>query len=657
MIFLLTLILFLVLVSSSEAQIYHDYRSDYRTIPSHNKTVQFLVGRDKNRTIFYFKQNLGFSNEPSAFIIPIKGESPKIEVAGDSDPLNDILNKYDLFYSYSLKKVDYAFPPKVFNSSEKDKLYGLLIQQNIDISDLQRNQIDDWFKNDAHLVLLVTNPVQESRVTWTKPLKVMLTQNELSLPLGWLKSDSGILTSNKRKIIYAENFEGGNGGWQDEYQGRGANSLVTRDSSEKYGGNYSLKVTNKEGSINAMTTQTIGGLTPGEHYTFSAYFKPGTVISADASLRVMGSGLIALSSGLPVYNGQNRNWSRISITFKARSAFHFFSLMAGGESGQYVYWDNIQIEKGTEATGFRNDLVGKTTETSSPEDLVSSQVNFQALLLGSSPFKAPAPFITSNVYKFSDKNTTKLFSSMPIAYMTQISGLINPEETSQFLVIETTDVNSVQINNLLTRKIQEKVIIGLKNYMANNLLLFITIVAALIIRYVLVLLIKMRESGEKSILPTVLYASSWLINVISLLFLVSFIYTEVVQPSRYPTFFNSYQVFIMALFFTSIMVYIPALWYMNKSSIKAIKNIIEVQLGICLTIFIIVLSLIFTDVLKIYPTVPTVSETTSSQLYQRYDVKKYSKVPALILIMLEAIILYVNVIRVRKHIERKKRRI
>jgi hypothetical protein len=298
----------------------------------------------------------------------------------------------------------------------------------------------------------------------------MLTQNELSLPLGWLKSDSGILTSNKRKIIYAENFEGGNGGWQDEYQGRGANSLVTRDSSEKYGGNYSLKVTNKEGSINAMTTQTIGGLTPGEHYTFSAYFKPGTVISADASLRVMGSGLIALSSGLPVYNGQNRNWSRISITFKARSAFHFFSLMAGGESGQYVYWDNIQIEKGTEATGFRNDLVGKTTETSSPEDLVSSQVNFQALLLGSSPFKAPAPFITSNVYKFSDKNTTKLFSSMPIAYMTQISGLINPEETSQFLVIETTDVNSVQINNLLTRKIQEKVIIGLKNWRDFNTL-------------------------------------------------------------------------------------------------------------------------------------------------------------------------------------------
>lgn len=636
--FLLIFILSIVLASSSEAQIYRDYRSDYRTLPSYNKTVQFLVGRDKNRTIFYFRQNLGFSNDPLAFVIPLKGEHPQIEILTDSDPLNDILNNYELSYSYSIKKVDYKLPPKVFNASQKDALYGALRQQNIDITDRQRNQINDWFKNDINLLLLVTNPVQESRITWTKPIKVVLTQTDLSLPLGWLKTDFGTLTTNKNKIIYAENLEGGNGGWQDEYQGSGANSLVTRDSSEKYQGSYSLKVTNKEGSINAMTTQTIGGLTPGEHYTFSAYFKPGTVTTGDASLRVMGSGLIALSSGLPVYNGQNRSWSRISITFQARSAFHFFSLMAGGESGQYVYWDNIQIEKGTETTEFRNDLVGKTTETQSQEDLITSHVDLQALLLSTNPFEAPAPFIAGTVYKFNNKNIIKLFSGMPIQYMTQLNGVINPEEVNEFLVIKTADAKSVQIKNLLPRKIQDKITVGLKNYLVDNWLIFITVLVALILKYALTLILRVRGAREKSILPMLVYIGSWFVNIVSLLFLATFLYTEAIHFTKYSYFFKSYQIFIMALFFVSLILYVPALWYTNRLGVRTVKHLLEAQVGICLIIFVIVLSLFFTDVLM--------KNFVMGEIARGRD---YSNLPALILIILETVVLSTNIFRIRKH--------
>lgn len=579
------------------AQVFQDYRSDYRTIPVYNKTVQFFIGREKNQTVLYFKQNLGFSEDSQAFIIPIQGDDSQVELVNKTDPINDFLDIYELPFSYALKKVDYKIIPKIYSVSEKDKLFEILRTENIAITDIQRTQINSWFQNDLNILLLVTDPVKESRITWTTPVKITSKQNELSLPVGWLRSDFGALTTNAGKVIYAENFEGGNGGWRDEFQGAQANSLVTRDDNQAYQGGYSLKVANKAGSINAITTQTIGGLTPDEHYTFSAYFKNGTATQGYAVLRVMGDGLVAMTSGVPLYDAQSKQWQRISVPFQARSAFHFFSLMASGNPNEYVYWDNIQIEKGIEATAFRNDLVGTITQTVNREDLSTTNVNVQVLLFGNDVFSVSGQLFKDTVYKFSDKNFIKLFSDMQIKYATQLQGTINPQEISQFITVNTVDSKSIQTETLFPRKKDGKIIAGIETYLTSNLFIFAILGIALLLKYVTfyLLLFKKQFKAEKTVFPLFLYGGSWFINVLSMVFLVTSLYAQMMLPQLINNSFFRNNIFLISLFLTSLLVYLLTLLSIRNTKINILTAFFKGQLSICIFILLIVISLFFSD--------------------------------------------------------------
>lgn len=625
------------------AQVYVDYRSDYRTLPVYNKTIQFIASRENNISKIYFKQNLGFSDDPTAYIIPLKGTNPGVEILADSlDPWNDLLDKYYLDINYASQKVDFKSPPKIFSKDNKEEFYKMLREEDFDLSTMYQNQVDSWLNEDLYLLLLVINPVKESRTTWTKPIRITITQEKLLLPLGWLRNETGLLTSQKNKIIYAEDFEGGTGGWKDEYQGQQANSLVVRDNTQASEGTYSLKITNKEGSINAMSTQTIGGLIPNEHYTFSSYFKNGNATSGDASLRVMGDGLVTLSSGVPLYNDQGKNWQRISVTFQARSAFHFFTLMSHGEGGQYVFWDNIQIEKGTQATDFRKDLVGMTLKDKATEDLISSQVRFQCLIFSDQPYKSPNPLINNDVYKANNESLPSSLSGLKPQYLTLLRGIISPNELSHFLEIEEINPKSVTLNTLTLRKEKDKI----RSYFKENIIFLIIFGALLLIKYLICLFKKVEQQEQNSIFLLIMYGFSWFTNIISLILLTTFIYMDAF--SRYPIkdiFYGYSHVFLLSLFCLSYLIYLPSLWFTLTRGGNLVKRVVEVQLGISIVLLLINLSLLLSALFK--QEVPLPASDIINYATSPF-INKLVNLPACILVVFEIIILLIVLNKLKK---------
>lgn len=596
---LFSIFVFFTLSTPLKAQIYQDGSSDYRSIPVYNKTLQFFLAKENNNSIIYIKQNLGFSDDPIAYVIPIKGKDTTVAVSSNFDPLNDLLDKYYLNASYGKKKVDYKIPPQIFNASKKDAFYTEIRNENIDLTEIYKNQIDNWFQDGLELLLIVINPVSESRTTWTKPLRIDTHEESVSLPLGWLKRDFGTLTTSKGKIMYAENFEGGQGGWQDDYEGLQANSLVTRDNNQASEGSYSLKVTNKPGSINLITTQTIGGLIPGEHYTFSAYVKNGTSTGGEATLRVMGSGLVALASGVRLNNEQSKNWQRISTTFQAKSAYHYFSLMAYGEPGEYIYWDAIQIEKGTESTPFQKDKVGIKRETQALDDLTNTSVDLQAYILSNKPYSAPLPTLNTIVYNFDDQQIREKLNAGKLQYLTQLQGTIQPDEASQFLIIDPTNSSAIKPINLQPRKEKSSSINnkGFVDFIQNNIILMTVLIIALLVKYVFDVYLSIKTSENNSLIKKFLYISAWLVNVLSFSFLITLICEEATNPYPHLLLSSSLQVFLAILFFTSLFIYAFTVFLSHKTGLKNIKTISELQVGITIVLILIAISWLATDLL------------------------------------------------------------
>ena len=573
---------FLVVVKPVQAQVYQDYRSDYRKVPVYSKTVQYIFEKNNNNSTIYLRQNLGFSEESTAFVIPFNTKITNIDTILESDdPWNSLLTDYKLPLTYGLKYAMFKIPPQIFTIDQKENFFKLLINENLDISENHRSQVEDWFKNNYSIVLLVVDPVKESRITWTQPIKLQTSSEINDIPLGWLRPEYAKLTSSKGKIIYAQDFESGDGGWTDEYQGPQANSLVTRDESNPYEGSYALKIINKPGSINATSTQTIGGLTPGEHYTFSAYVKNEKGESGDAFLRVMGDGLIALSDDLHLYNPQSHSWQRISLTFQARSAFHFFTMASGGQrQDDYVLWDDVQIEKGLNTSNFNKQAVGQKNALDTNEDITTTNTQIEVLTVSNKQYSITNPQFTTQCF---DK-----LKRIPATFMTTDNndlcisrGFINPTNFSQFQILSEnkTKIKTLPLENR-DNSIEQKTTNIIFNHTARYILFIISQFIPLLI---VIFKNPKKEEDRYSVFTSVLYQiSSIMFTITSLLFLQLI---ELQNGLLSVTIFSS--VFHICFSFA----YSISLIKIMKQKTISIYKSSQVVIGILLTIAIVIVSL------------------------------------------------------------------
>ena len=445
---------------------------------------------------------------------------------------------------------------------------------------MYQRQIENWLNEGISLLFYAVSPVKESRVTWTKPLKITLTNSKIELPNVWLRPEYSKITTAKNKVIYAQDFEGSLGGWQDEFQGEQSNSLVTRDNSQHYQGEFSLKVQNKPGSINAITTQSLGPLVPGEHYTISAYVKGGTITIGTASLRVMGDGLVQFTDGVPLYNGQGRDWQRVSMSFQARSAYHFFSLMAGGESGQYVYWDDIQLEKGTVASDFQKDKVGTNNSSNPQEDLVTTSVATDITVLGESAYDTNTRLLSA--YPYSLKDIKLSFSQASV--LTLFRGTINPSDTSAFMTIEKSDKAPLSLSEQMPGKTNRN--------MLPLALLIVSLALLLVIKYGMTLRAKIEGAKQVSLIFPILYIAGWLVNVISISMLAIY-YAGVWLYEG--DLLNSPSIFSLTIFVMSLIIYLVVLRFIKHNK-ELVKKLSEIQIGIVIVLLLLAFAFIVSDI-------------------------------------------------------------
>lgn len=621
--FFIFLFFFAVAKANAQSGVYQDYRSDYRPIPAYGKTVQWLIEPKGQSQTIYLRQNLGFSEDETAFIIPLKGENVSVKTE-DKDVWKEVADKTKLGSYFAEQTVSFALQPKIYLKSDKEQLLEAIKSKNYDIDNVYRQQIDNWLNEGLNLLFFSVEPVKEPRITWTKPLKIELNNSKVEIPIVWLRPEYSKITTVKNKVIYAHDFEAGNGGWQDEFQGEGANSLVTRDNNEHYEGEFSLKVQNKPKSINALTTQTLGLLTPGEHYTFSAYVKNGTITSGNAFLRVMGDGLVQFNDGVPMYNGLGHEWQRISMTFQARSAYHFFTLMAGGESGQYIFWDDVQLEKGTTASEFRKDKVGTNNSTQPKEDLVTTSVETEVMIFGDSGYSNNNPQWGKTFYQLNGSKPS--FISSPV--LSFIRGSINPVNTGAFIQFDQSNDKPQPLLSLPSGGETTKNSIPL-------IAISIILTGLIVIKHLIILFARVDGEKESSLIFPIVYFAGWFANTVSISLLSVYYYGLWISGGK---IFDSASAFFLTIFIISLIIYLSAFMLILRNNISLIKKLSEIQIGTIIILLLISFSIIISDVYRIFNPSPVVYMTEKT-VATTFNWMIFSKAPPFVLLFVEFLVL------------------
>lgn len=617
--FFLFFLLFTTRVNA-QSGVYQDYRGDYRQIPAYSKTVQWIVEPKGSSQTIYFRQNLGFSEDETAFIVPFKGENVSVSTE-DKDVWKDVADQTGLNSYFAEQTVPFALSPKIYTKSNKDELLSAIKNKNYDIDNVYLKQIDNWFNDRLSLLFFSLGPVKDSRITWTKPLKISLNNPQVEIPVVWLRPGYSKITTSKNKVIYAQDFEGGTGGWQDEFQGDGANSLVTRDNSEHFDGDFSLKVQNKPGSINALTTQTLGPLTTGEHYTFSAYVKNGTITSDVARLRVMGDGLVQLNDGLPMYNGLGHEWQRMSVAFQARSAYHFFTLMAGGEGGQYLYWDDIQLEKGTTASPFQKNKVGTNNSDLAKEDLVTTSVDTEIMVFGDSAYTTNNPQWRKYFYQLGGSKPSFVSSST----LSLIRASINPTNAGSFVQFEKSNE---QLQPLLPNEHKQS------NKNSLPLIAVTLILAALVLMKLLVVLFaKVEGEKELSLIFPIVYFAGWLINIVSVSLLSVYYYGLWITGGN---ILDSASTFFLTFFVITLATYLLVFLFILRKNILQVRKIAEIQIGAVIILLLVSFSLIVSDIYGVFNSNMYVLANAGNNPLKLMFL---SKVPSFVILLLEFFVL------------------
>jgi hypothetical protein len=114
--------------------------------------------------------------------------------------------------------------------------------------------------------------------------------------------------------------------------------------------------------INQTTVRTISGLKKGTDYVVSAYINVPAAEKGEAKIRISGSGTSEVSEtvNLPQVTG----WRRLDVGFRPTydGSVAVTLAMEKVEEKTVVYWDGVQVEKGTKPTEFTEEVIpGETT--------------------------------------------------------------------------------------------------------------------------------------------------------------------------------------------------------------------------------------------------------------------------------------------------------
>lgn len=290
------------------------------------------------------------------------------------------------------------------------------------------------------------------------PIKLTFTSSNIVYPIRL--SGPGIPVSKETGTkVAAFSFEQGVEGFYGTYptlqieQPRAGvkkypKTNVNLDSNNFYHGKFSLRVNAENIATGAAVAaqRSVSNLKPGKTYTLSAWAKSTNPKTGSAYLAISGA-TSDESDKKPLT--ELRNWQRFTLTFVAPSSYASIALSGSNFSeGETINWDAVQIEEGTKATDFTEEIL-PTTEKPIP---VQSPDYVTLLIYVFSNHKKELPgFTTSYASWVSEKTIEKLAftpdGSKPWVdakqkmYLTKLHRQMKPSELTTDLILRDAPNN------------------------------------------------------------------------------------------------------------------------------------------------------------------------------------------------------------------------
>jgi len=214
------------------------------------------------------------------------------------------------------------------------------------------------------------------------------------------------------------------------------------DRNNAYHESFSIKVntTNPEVAQTITAQTSLSNLKPGKIYTFSAWAKSTSPKNGSAYLAIGGQ-TTESSDKKPLTS--LTSWQRISLTFVAPSSYVVLSLNGENFSeGETINWDAVQVEEGTQATDFTEEILPSTAQKVSPQP--SEDVTLLLYVFANHKKELPG-FTTSYASWVSEKTIEKLaftpdgekpwVDAKQKMYLTKLHRQMKPSEMTTDLIL------------------------------------------------------------------------------------------------------------------------------------------------------------------------------------------------------------------------------
>jgi hypothetical protein len=170
---------------------------------------------------------------------------------------------------------------------------------------------------------------------------------------------------NEADKLAAFGFEQGVEGWyggevsgDTAFEGKKSYKVTARS----YSYNYSYGTTPAvQTPVNQSVSRTITGLKKGTDYVVSVYINVPEKTEGEAKIRVSGAGVNEVSKVTDL--SKVNDWQRIEVSFTPTydGTVSIYLNMEKVADKTMVYWDAVQLEKGTTPTEFNGEVLPETT--------------------------------------------------------------------------------------------------------------------------------------------------------------------------------------------------------------------------------------------------------------------------------------------------------
>jgi hypothetical protein len=296
----------------------------------------------------------------------------------------------------------------------------------------------------------------------TTPLKLTFSSPNIVYPIRL--SGPGIPVSKDTGTkVAAYSFEQGTEGFYGTYSAvplereeQGTTPPVKKyprvrlslDQNNSIHGSSSIRVsaTNPDPSQAISAQASLSKLKAGKTYTLSAWAKSTDPKNANAYLAISGA-TIEYSDKKPL--AALANWQRLTLTFVAPSSYATISLNATNFSeGETVNWDAVQVEEGTKATDFTEEILPSTQKEIRPQP--SDYVTLLLYVFADHKKELPG-FTTSYASWVSEKTIGKLaftpdgkqpwVDAKQKMYLTKLHRQMKPSEMTTDLIFRDAPNN------------------------------------------------------------------------------------------------------------------------------------------------------------------------------------------------------------------------